>query len=513
MDPKVLAKSFRANMMAEGQGLPKEFADALRALSDYILTEQFLVRKDNNSNIKRNETSSEARGYDIYGNPRPLRSENIIKYHFDKEDYKTIMEFFKKIKFNKIPIIGKGKRTVVVFDDKRSVQYSSDTSHVMNMKFENGEPYCVDVIYVIDKIKDLLMHTNYRGTTNFRFDPSTGFSKVYLKQTGKVLQEDGTRIVDFELDCEINIEDILTFCESIKNKYYEKVYTYPSEYVIDRMMTIPLGQDLEYGYYDDLGYLTYIYEKYQQEDLRDFYTYSYLSLLSYETKTYPVLFDEKVDGLLEWYALNEEYVAKVEKILDGIMTLFIEATNQNRLTRDKLLCRQTDNNGNVIYSGLIFNIAQYNKLIVELLRHSRAHMHLYNLTEDEYILFTNSLRNSSVNKSSVNDNPNFKMYGYIDGFKQLFDNITFENITLDVLYDDIQNKDFSDALVIWFTQLKQLLFNFSRFTEELSNQIEDKDLLNRYLEAGKKARIFINQGALDCIQTKLYASFSRGKNK
>lgn len=512
MDPQVLARAFRSNMIVGEKGLPKDFADALRALSDYILTEQFLVRKDNNSNIKKNEIGSEIRGYDIHGNPRPLKNENVIKYHYNSVDYKIIMDFFNKIKFNKPPIIGKGKRVQIVFGDSSTpALYSSDISHEMDFKFKNGEPYYADVIYVIDKIKDLLMHTNYLGTTNFNFDPSTGFTKVYLKQTGKVDQGNGIRTIDFELDCEINIEDILEFCEYIKNRYYEEVYIYPSEYVEQRVKTLGISEDLLHDSKEDISYLTYIYNCYNQEDLRDLYTYAYLSLLSYETKNYPVLFNEDVGGLLDWYALNEEYITKVEKILEGIDTLYYEAVNYNRITRNKLLCRQVDTAGNVTYSGLIYNIAQYNKSIVELLRHSRAHMHLCNLTEDEFVLFTNSLRNSSINKSSVNDNPNFKMFGYIDAFKELFDNITFDKITLDTLYDDIQNKDFSDDLVIWFSQLNQLLCNLSRFSEELSNEIDDKELLDRYIEAGKTARRLSDPKVLELINKKLYSSFSRGR--
>ena len=53
MNPQLLAKMFRENMILGGKTMSTDFADALRVLSDYILTEQFLIRKDNNSNIKK----------------------------------------------------------------------------------------------------------------------------------------------------------------------------------------------------------------------------------------------------------------------------------------------------------------------------------------------------------------------------------------------------------------------------------------------------------------------------
>ena len=85
---------------AEEEWFP--FIDAIQTLSEYTLVEQFLVRKDNNVNIKKNVSGRQEIIYDDFGNPKPEKNENVIKYCYDEEVFKIILDFFNKIRFNLI---------------------------------------------------------------------------------------------------------------------------------------------------------------------------------------------------------------------------------------------------------------------------------------------------------------------------------------------------------------------------------------------------------------------------
>ena len=52
----------------------EKFANALRAISEFAISEQTVIRKDNNKNINRKDTEGktinlETRDHDKYGNP------------------------------------------------------------------------------------------------------------------------------------------------------------------------------------------------------------------------------------------------------------------------------------------------------------------------------------------------------------------------------------------------------------------------------------------------------------
>jgi hypothetical protein len=75
---------------AEEEWFP--FIDAIQTLSEYALVEQFLVRKDNNVNIKKNVSGRQEIIYDDFGN-------KIASPHW-KRLVSTAMKKYSKYDFN-----------------------------------------------------------------------------------------------------------------------------------------------------------------------------------------------------------------------------------------------------------------------------------------------------------------------------------------------------------------------------------------------------------------------------
>lgn len=525
LDPKQLVRFYRENLYEEEW---YSFIVAMRALSEYSLVEQLIIRKDNNHLIKKNNTQKELIEYDEHGNIIPSKDQDIVKYYFISDDFKVILDFFNKIKFNNPPVIGTGKRVVIVYEKDPS-EYTSEESHILTINNATKEPYYPDVIYILDKIKDLMMHI-HNEQTNFNFDVNPGEYKIiHFKQSKD----------DFSIDCEIKVEDILIFCEYFRTKYQESVYVFPSELVAGTMKEIGIIENDDQ--YERL-YLNNAFNHYMQEELTDLYTYAYLCLLAYNIQEYFILFDEKTYGL-DWKVIKEEHLRIMERILGisyssredsqtpdiskfeingGICGLI----SADRFYKNKLLHKHKNKTKKVnkdgttkevvieTYSGILWDIKVLNQELVEFLRNSRAHMHINNGTNGEYIQFVNSLRNSSLIKRGSKDNPNFEMIGYIDSFRGLFYNIETAYIEASGLLSDIKNNNLSNELLSCIEQINQLLANFRQYKYLTEFDIEDKDLLFRYHKLAEVAEYLLQINALDVIISKLYSpDITESENK
>lgn len=525
LDPKLLVKNYRENLYEENW---YTFIVAMRALSEYSLVEQLIIRKDNNHLIKKNNATKELNEHDIHGNIIPTKDQDTVKYYFIEEDFKMILDFFKKIKFNKPPMIGTGKRVVIVYEKVPS-EYTSEEAHVLTINNVTKEPYYPDVIYILDKIKDLIMHIS-NGQTNFNFDITPADCKtIHFSQSKD----------DFSIDCKINVEDILNFCEYFKTKYKESVYVFPSEFIADTMKEFGIIQNDDQ--YEKL-YLNNAFNQYMQEELIDLYTYAYLCLLSYNIQEYFILFDEKTYGL-DWKVIKEEHLRIMERVLGisyaskedsqtpdiskfeingGICGLISsDKFYRNRLlNKHKNKIKKLNKNGeeeeieSETYYGILWDIKVLNQELVEFLRNSRAHMHINNGTSGEYIQFVNSLRNSSLIKRGTKDNPNFKMIGYIDAFRGLFYNIETAYIKAPDLFNDIKNNNLSNEVLSCIEQINQLLANFKQYKNLTEYDIEDKELLFRYHKLAEVAEYLMQINALDVIISKLYSpDITESENK
>lgn len=452
----------------------EKFANALRAISEFAISEQTVIRKDNNKNINRKDTEGkninlETRDHDKYGNPQPLKDENVIKYRYDKESFVIINNFIKKIKFNSKPKIGKSKRVMIVYDNGRNKPlYSSNKSHEIESEFERKIEY-TDIIYLMDKIKDSMMHAN-NGETNYEFEDD--YTQIHIVQSSE----------DYEIDCKIKIEDLIDFISDINSKYGIK----------------------------------------KTASQIDMHAYSYLIMLMYNNKEkYPILLNKYTYGI-DFNIYSEEYIKHAEKIVGillnindnppcyyssgGLWELVTSDSNQTVLKygiwgllngdnirlKQQLLSRNCNNN-NIIWKGIIKDIAELNGVICEYLRHSRSHLNYINMNESGYLQFSNSLKNSSLTGFGENDVPKFMMLGDEPSYKILFDQITSSNITFESLYYDLTNNIFSDNLRNWYYQLHQLLINFARYQNVTEIDIKDDNLRERYIRVGTYAREFIEE--------------------
>ena len=498
MHPIKLANEYRDFCYEERW---QDFIFAVKTLSEYSLYEQYIIRKDNNHLIKKEENDALSRECDPFGNPSPKKSKDIIKYSYKEDEFKNIiLDFFYKIRFNESPIIGIGKRVVMVFDPGHA--YTKDKVHPMNFRFYNGEPYYPDIIYILDKIKDLIMHTS-DGFTNFSFgDSHENFKTLYLKQQKN----------DFSLDCEIDIKDIKEFCEKLKEYYYGQVHQFPSS--ATKGMTT-----------EEIIELNNTFGISEQDTIMDLFTYAYTSLLGYDMRSYFVLFDYDAIKDIEWKYFHIEYIKIVEKILgikyetevkrgvqvskfninDGICGLLSwEDSKQDRKSKYGKMLR-IDENG--AYIGILWDIAKHNSLIVEALRNSRAHMYINDRIEDNRIQFKNSRRNTSYNIKGEADVPNFTMSGTITNFYTLFHNICDEKYEIDSLIETMNNSDMTqfEKILPCIEQIEILLEKFSEFQKLTKLDIPDEKLLERYKKAGEVAQNLINSNAIEFIIKNIYS--------
>ncbi len=522
LDPQNLVKEYRENLYEEEW---YNFIIALRALSEYSLVEQLLIRKDNNHIIKKNVKSKEPSEFDDNGNPLPQKNQDTVKYYYIEEDFEVILDFFRKIKFNEPPRIGTGKRVIISYEKDPS-EYTSDQSHIINL---NKNPYYPNIIYILDKIKDLMMHVS-DGKTNYNFyEDLKNYKVISFRQTRD----------DFSIDCEIQVEDIIQLCNYFKKKYQERVFIFPSESVTKIMQAN--GTTQFDGHYEE-WYLNNAFNSYMKEELIDLYTYAYLCLLAYDSKDYFILFDEKTYGL-DWKVIKEDHLQIMESILGiayekkgttdipdiskfkisgGICGLI----SLNKFRKERLLNKQINREEKInkdgvkevieseTYFGILWDIKVLNKQLVEFLRNARAHMHINSGSNGEYIQFVNSLRNSSIVKRGDKDNPNFEMIGYIDSFRGLFYNIETSYIEASKLYDDLNTNNMSNELLSCIEQINQLLSNFVKYKHLTEYDIEDKELLYRYHKLAEVAEHLIQINALDVIITKLYSpDITESENK
>ena len=409
----------------------KTFNFCLNEIANYIMFEQAMIKKDNGSNP-------------------------TIKYRYDSDSYKYINDFFKDITFISKPVIGRGK-DVIIKDLPDDLSY--ELKH--EMPFSNK-------IYILDKIKDSLMHL--RGDeTMFEFD----FAEKCI-----VLRNIGD---DFSLECKIPIISLYKFNRHIKKNYdksapsfewidefFNKGASLPSKVILKNgratdfreIRASSVNRVIFKNGSDDFMFLQRNFSTDSENRFKvvtkatyeSYHTDSYVALLmaSMNEMNYPLL--NELYGF-DFHCDHPQYKNKMEAIMKYIYNFYasiyfnIDYLNQDDLKK-KIMQFIYRYNQNGEETGILVDISQINNMIIKnFLRNARSHANIKETEESTFnnpiVVYHDVLYNSLLGGYSDKCVPTFAMVGSKSKFDKLFDKITVcsksNSSVIDKIKDEFSN--------------------------------------------------------------------------
>lgn len=402
-----------------------DFFECINTISDYVMYEQSIIKKNNINSCLSN-----------------------ITYTYDTMSYDAINDLYNSINFISEPIIGSSKSVIV--------NGCSDTS-------------LPNKIYILDKIKDSLMHLEGNNT---KYIFSEDNKSVIIKNI----------MSDYSLECEIRISDLRYFCDLIKSYYvnvdnelelidYMRLLHKSGNDIVNKdngvfkITSIEDSPEKIYSYTNKKGVF-----KRLESDYLSYHTYSYITLLKSETKDdYPILPSLYSSDV---FCENNSYKEQCQSILNTMDSKYKSLTS-NALNKHIPYKNKVDQAINFL-DYTIKSIGNLNGQIVRSLRNARAHANKAS-NEDCDIYFFDVEDNTTI----TND---FKFALRIQKPKliSLLNEINYcptSNDYINILHNEINTKDF-EYLYEYIEYLNTFIYHCAL------NGYDTKDLLNNLSEYG-----------------------------
>ncbi len=456
----IICKYFNNNRSFSNKAELLEVIEIINIISNFITCEQKVIKTDNSirGNIKKQ-----------------------LKYRYDDSTWNVLWTFFSKIEFISDPKIGTGKSVKIVSNDSL---YSEDS--IIRHAPKKYDISKSEVVYIINKIKDSFMHVDCNGSILYHINNEGTITINNISQ-------------DFSLQCKIPISEMKEFIKQIE-KYYDDEIMEPdiiSKYKYTKTLREKIDKELGVDFvtlrYSNTTRENYqkLEEAYKQELLiksiqyKGLSAYAYLTFLFDLKKCYPILLSlSEFDCRFKSSEIN----TYASKILDDLLSGYDLINQYNGELPDYELRRVKDlffTNNQGKQEGIIYNIMKYNDSIIKNLRNSRSHAN-FDKQSELFVLFQNSLNNSSINMKGKNDISNFELFGTIDDMLLLLDEINNSNYALSEVVDAVIENDNQEVSSLFFQQLSGFLVNcYCNGSEEIR----------------KKAEIIIDNSVLSKIET------------
>lgn len=452
-NPETIAKSMTGTSIDWGSNNSKVFK-AINALADYTMYEPMIVKKNYITN-----------------------NQSTISYTYNTNLNQTVRSFYSTIQFDEPPQIGKAKKVEI-----KGAPVGTNQTEIDDLE---------KMIYVLDKIKDSLMHLD---------GDETKFTFVDGKFEIKIVNQ----MSDYSLKCRIPIEEIINFSSYIRNNCCteDKEIRRTTMFIdfskfashllkkFDNSVRIVRVRGRKFVLTDD-GLFAYDPSKikginspkqqyYSLKGYNTYHTNSYLTSLyvSQESANFPLLPELY---LTDFDCNHIEYTKNCEKILERyrdfmnmyriISPYLPEAEKEKKLTEFFIKVNPA---GKI--SGAIYDLALINNLIVKnCLRNARAHANKKEDDTDEKL----HLEDRKENDSSTNP-PEFSMVISNAKFNNLLNTITRRNYTnADIgsnIAVDISAGDSSGYFLDTF--LKQMQLFIEKCDQQGINKSLSQELLN-----------------------------------
>jgi len=449
----------------DGDYKDASFIIMLNEVSNYVMYEQAIVKKDNN--VK----------------------DSIIKYRYDEESYKYINDFFSGIVFLSKPIIGDRKKVNI---KNLPSEYNYENKHEFSFN---------DKIYLLDKIKDSFMHLNEDETL---FD-------IDLNEKGVVIKNITST---YSLECKIPFVALYKFNRYIKMGYDNSsptldwiddfFYKKRRSNVIHRVLwnnksldlyEMRLRKDRKVLFVPGKNYYSF-YERrsnvtgnigdnnLSKKEYDSYYTNSYVSLLmaSSDEMNYPLL---KSIYDFDFHCEHPSYVLKMSSIMKKITSFYSFIYNNiDYIGYDSLKQRILEfiysNGQNCKKNGLLVDISDINNMIVKkFMRNARSHANNKGIANssigNETIVYYDVLYNSLQNDVSEKSVPSFSLVGKRKELNNFFDEVTECSLSNQGLYDQIINDlclGKKDSFELFLQQLSKLIEQASKDKIEYSEYLK-----------------------------------------
>lgn len=449
----------------------KRFNNFLNEVANYVMYEQAMIKKDNESYFS-----------------------SSIKYRFDERSFNYINNFISEITFLPKPVIGKGKKVII---KDMPDEYLFEPKHEMSFS---------DKIYILDKIKDTFMHIR-SDETMYDFDFSDGC--IVLKNISD----------DFSLECKIPFVALYKF-----NRYVMEDFDKSSPSImwavnfLNRTMAnnapkivnhrnvpgrkqifragwdklVIKGENDDLSFYQQNAFLKLgnSPRRMSREVIEAYHTPSYVASIvsSKSDANYPLL-DHLYD--FEISCSNEELKKKVNAIFEKIEAFYKHVyENGEYIQYGKLKDNVKDliytNNGqNNEEKGLLVDISfVHNAIIKRFIRNARSHA---NLKEKDGTAFGNAVvsyhdvsYNSYLNGDSEKSIPSFTMVGNKHDFDYLFLEVIDKSKSNAEVFEQMTSQydvGSEDAFEPFFKQLEDFInFAFKMYADDY--EITNNSYLN-----------------------------------
>lgn len=415
------------------------FLNTISLVSDYIMYEQSIVKKDN---VDKYHTD--------------------IIYSYDKLSYDAINDFISSINFIEEPIVGANKNVVL-----------------------NGTIYDKDLekkIYLLDKIKDSFMHLD-NGNTKYEFIDS--FEKIAIENTYN----------DYSLKCIIPSDSLSKFNSTIRDNYYK--IDPEIKWVHEMSKKMDIVQEFDFNRFSKLKDYNLCVYKYSplarvifskknpqriyiqhyslknmksESEYLSYHTYSYLSLLRItDDASYPLL-NELYK--LDFRCSNATYVDKARKMIESMILFYGKYNSNSYIPEDKL---------QLIVERYISSFSKsfviVNRELLRSLRNARSHAN--KIGDKKFNITYYDVKYNSIKlNSNLNSTPIFILKATNKEMDTLFDVLNSDGIS-DVDFTNELIQDMQDFSHNGYTDkfLKQIyLFILQCKKDGISNDV-DKLLL------------------------------------
>ena len=451
----------------------KRFNNFLNEVANYVMYEQAMIKKDNKSHFS-----------------------SSIKYRFDERSFNYINDFISSITFLSKPVIGKGKKVII---KDMPEEYLFEPKHELSFS---------DKIYILDKIKDVFMHTRL-DETMYDFDFSDGY--IVLRNVAD----------DYSLECKIPfvalykfnryvMEDFDKSSPSIMwaNKFlknYElngppkniKFARFSSNKQVfsagsfNKVVIKGENGDISFHQHKPLSNASLSFNcRMSRESVEAYHTPSYVASIvsSKSDANYPLL-DHLYD--FEISCSNNELKNKVNAIFEKIEAFYKHVyENGEHIQYGKLKDNVKDliytNNGqNNEEKGLLVDISfVHNAIIKRFIRNARSHA---NLKEKDGTAFGNAVvsyhdvsYNSYLNGDSEKSIPSFTMVGNKHDFDYLFLEVIDKSKSNAEVFEQMTSQydvGSEDAFEPFFKQLEDFInFAFKMYADDY--EITNNSYLN-----------------------------------
>ena len=402
-----------------------DFFNAINTVADYVMYEQAIILKNN---IDRNNAT--------------------ITYVYDNFSSSAIEDFYDSITFLSEPVIGSAKSVII----------QGESDEELSKK-----------IYVIDKIKDSLMHLSGDNT---KYVFSSDNKKMTIRNV----------MSDYSLECVIDISALRHFCDLIKSYYvdvdnelewidYLRMAHNSGYDVIDKIDRVIKIETIEgtpekiYSCTSNKGVVVRT-----ESDYQSYHTYSYLTSLNSERKdNYPILpslYSKNV------FCENSSYKEQCQSILNTMNSKYISLTHNvtnKHITSDKKLSQAIS-----FLDYTIKSIGSLNGHIIRSLRNARAHANKTSNDDCDIYFF------DVDDNTTVNDDFKFGLRIQKQQLMVLLNEInlcpTPEDFT-NILHSEISSKEFN--LLYEYIEYLYMFLNYCLF-----NGYDTKDLLINLSEYG-----------------------------